>query len=406
MDNSDTMAATPKPSIPLQENGSPLHGGFVCGVAVHYKRQILFLVSVSVLAIIHNTFLRGGTIQYTMVPDDRSPKAALLPAKKGDTSSGSRINDANDANTGSQVENVQHIMAPNKSTSTAASLPTTITNRSSDFRISDASDKNIGPLSCEKVAGTNPYVPGVSIEGKVLTKNVTNDCHDCWGNMLSPYWAARAYAELGGYAFEGGPIGPENGWMRYLPTEVAAQDPKPKELHRFCNCTYGHSPAKRIYLYFHRCNGWGDIYQTIRNDTRNALQLFMETQNSSQKHKAVGLFGDKDWLVYNRCNIFNHAEQGFGSVDVYDAIPSTGKFTVFTLSNYGRRGGVEDQGLCPELDQVRDKRIKWRNPNLRIVSLPLSDMWVDFARLVFAPNVINPSAGSSWVSGRCDLAPS
>lgn len=116
----------------------------------------------------------------------------------------------------------------------------------------------------------------------------------------------------------------------------------------------------------------------------------------SWKRKIRGLFGDKDWLVYNRCNIFNHAEQGFGSVDVYDAIPSTGKFTVFTLSNYGRRGGVEDQGLCPELDQVRDKRIKWRNPNLRIVSLPLSDMWVDFARLVFAPNVINPSAGSSW----------
>ena len=131
----------------------------------------------------------------------------------------------------------------------------------------------------------------------------------------------------------------------------------------------------------------------------------METQNSSQKQKAVGLFGDKDWLVYNRCNIFNHGEQGFGSVDVYDAIPSTGKFTVFTLSNYGRREGVEHQGLCPELDQVRDKRIKWRNPNLRIVSLPPSDMWVDFARLVFAPNVINPSAGSSWVSGRRDLAP-
>lgn len=118
----------------------------------------------------------------------------------------------------------------------------------------------------------------------------------------------------------------------------------------------------------------------------------MNNESKEKTNQVMKVFDSNDWLIYDRCNIFGHGEHGFGSIETYDAIPATGSFRVYSLANYARG---EDNGLCPELHVLRDEYIKARNPNVRIITLPTSDMWIDFARLVYAPNVLIPSSGSS-----------
>lgn len=43
-----------------------------------------------------------------------------------------------------------------------------------------------------------------------------------WGNVLSPYWQARALAELAGHGFNGY-VGFEHSWLKYLPQELPPQ---------------------------------------------------------------------------------------------------------------------------------------------------------------------------------------
>ena len=79
----------------------------------------------------------------------------------------------------------------------------------------------------------------------------------------------------------------------------------------------------------------------------------------------------------------------------YNVIPTQGTFTVYTMS--GRKEGLGEQ-LCPQLHHIRNDYLRQRNPQISVVSLDNDDpMWVDFARLVYAPNVLIPSTGSSWV---------
>ena len=105
------------------------------------------------------------------------------------------------------------------------------------------------PVTCQSVAGTNPRIPGVSIRGHSLSKSFTY-YSDNWGNVLSPYWAARIYAELGGYEYTGRPIGPADGWMYHLPTSADAKSVRAGVLDKFCRCTMS-------YEFYHACNyGW------------------------------------------------------------------------------------------------------------------------------------------------------
>lgn len=60
----------------------------------------------------------------------------------------------------------------------------------------------------------------------------------------------------------------------------------------------------------------------------------------------------------------------------------------------GRR---EDRfGLCDDLVSASVDYIKHRNRDIDVTVLPTASSYVDFARLVFAPNVLISSVGSSW----------
>ena len=208
-----------------------------------------------------------------------------------------------------------------------------------------------------------------------------------YGNVLSPYWAARVLAELGGYKFEGKKFG-KGTFMEFLPTKVPAKPSRKHELERFlCNC------PQRLG-YYHECPyGHGNIAETIRHDTRMALRQFAAGRSEEEQRKALGsMFKKDDWLIYDRCCLLGHSLHGFATLSVYDVLPTEGAYTVYSLS-----GREEGEQSCEELHRIRDEYIKSRNPNITIKSFEQSsEIWIDFARLVFSPNLLIPSAGSSW----------
>jgi hypothetical protein len=235
-------------------------------------------------------------------------------------------------------------------------------------------------------------IPGVNIQDSTLTKAYTF-YSTRWGNVLSPYWAARAMAELGGYQYAGAAFG-EGTWMELLPTHAdAPSSTRPARFVRACQC--GES-----FVYFHRCNfGWGEIFATIRTDTRMALSNYSTTRPIEERDAYEKLFQPNDWLIYERCCILCHSEHGFGGLRTYDSIPAQGEenFTIFTLTqNQIDEEGNEGMGLCHRLHEEAMQSIRRRNPNVQIVALENAEMWVDYARIVYAPNLLVPSAGSSW----------
>jgi hypothetical protein len=183
--------------------------------------------------------------------------------------------------------------------------------------------------------------------------------------------------------------------MELLPTQAGApSSAQPALFLRACPC--GDS-----FVYFHRCNyGWGDIYATIRRDTRMALTNYAAARPTTERDGYATHFQPHDWLIYERCCILCHSEHGFGGVRSYDAISAPiggGNFTVFTLTqNQIDEVGDEGRGLCHRLHQEARQSIQTRHPQVRFVALESAEMWVDHARIVYAPNLLVPSAGSSW----------
>jgi hypothetical protein len=75
----------------------------------------------------------------------------------------------------------------------------------------------------------------------------------------------------------------------------------------------------------------------------------------------------------------------------------SGNFTVFSLTqNQLDDAGNKGRGLCHPLREAAMQSIQRRHPHVQIVGLDNAAMWVDFARIVYAPNLLVPSAGSSW----------
>ena len=208
-----------------------------------------------------------------------------------------------------------------------------------------------------------------------------------WGNVLSPYWAARAMAELGGFSYVGKTFG-RGSWMEHLPARAPAKPPQLQKYLRACKC------AK--FVYFHDCeHGWAEIGATIAKDTRTAVRSYAATVPNKSLAQIPFTWNDTDWLIYERCCILCHPGHGFVNIHAMDVLPKTGSYNVYTLTPRGIDQS-EGNGMCGRLHALRDEYIKWRNPHVNLVTLQPSDLWVDYARIVFAPNFVIPSAGTSW----------
>ena len=244
------------------------------------------------------------------------------------------------------------------------------------------------PNQCPERACTNgmPRIPGVQISSTTLRKSSTYVSQN-WGNVLSPYWAARAVAELGGYEYNGNSFG-RGTWMEYLPTKAPPRLPRKDRFHVLCSkCTH--------YEFFHRgeCSaGFGAIAPAILTDTRAAITQQAQRAHPKEVNQIFNFFQQQDWLIYHRCQIMDHKAHAPAVLCTYDVIPDQGNFTVYVM-----KGRPEDPlQLCDILVQESSQYIQKRNPNITVTILPQSTPYVDFSRLVFAPNVLVACVGSSW----------
>ena len=130
--------------------------------------------------------------------------------------------------------------------------------------------------------------------------------------------------------------------------------------------------------------GYGYIFQTIREDTRNAILKHSKRAKKEENDQIFKFFQPNDWLIYNRGVIFGHVAYAPGVLQTYDVISTNGIFHVYIMI-----GKKEDKfDLCSELVAGSMDYIKKRNPNANVTLLKMSTQYVDFSRLVFAPNVL------------------
>lgn len=260
------------------------------------------------------------------------------------------------------------------------------------------------PLKCSPNSCPNnlcpgdgfPKIPHVKLQdnGRTMQKQSTFVSNN-WGNVLSPYWAARSMAELGGYQYKGAVFG-KGSWMEYLPTYAPARTSNPELFHQVCKrCTH--------YEFFHRgeCSeAWSHISLAIANDTQNAIEEHARRAPREENDQIFNFFQPKDWLVYNRCCVFDHSQFAPGVLATFDAIPTVGAFNVYIMM-----GRDEDPfRLCKIIVKESIEYMQSRNPNINVTILDRASLYVDYSRLVFAPNVLVAGMGSSWALWSAVLA--
>ena len=148
-----------------------------------------------------------------------------------------------------------------------------------------------------------------------------------------------------------------------------------------------------MFFHFGECvDGWGRMAQMIREDTRSAIMKYSTRLKQDERDQIFNFFQPDDWVIYQRCLIFRHGFYAPAVLRTYSIIPTNGTFNVYIMP-----GRIEDDfGLCDEIMKESTKYIKNRNPNVNIKILKSGTKFVDFSRLVFAPNVLVPNIGSSW----------
>jgi hypothetical protein len=178
-----------------------------------------------------------------------------------------------------------------------------------------------------------------------------------WGNVLSPYWAARVWALLNGLEFKGRPFG-RGTWMEFLPS-LYQPDPtltNPQAAQQICStCNWLGSLE-----FFHECfSGWPAVLPAIQRDTRTAIAKFAEKQNLT-----IPLKGEKDsWYIYDRCEICAHSLHAPYRMSLYKSVlPKGKKIKVYYLPH---RSG----GRCQQIQDLRNKYIRKHVPNAEIIEV-------------------------------------
>eukprot|EP00457_Paulinella_chromatophora_P001760 gb/GEZN01001762.1/.p1 GENE.gb/GEZN01001762.1/~~gb/GEZN01001762.1/.p1 ORF type:complete len:904 (-),score=50.82 gb/GEZN01001762.1/:102-2813(-) len=304
-----------------------------------------------------------------------------------------------------------------------------------------------GPPSAAPCPGLN-FQPGQP--GKEAAKLQTGGYYYStrWGNVLSPYWMRRSVAYLGGASYSGARFGEE--WMEFLPTTYPASPPaNPRLLEETCNCYQRWS-----WEFGHECStGWMDIAPLIAQGTRYAFDQFFKQRKQTTAEQFFK-FRPTDWVIYDRCEFLS---DGHGTARLHhlDTLPSDSSFRIYyvtepehgnrqsglthvklrqnalrllislledaNLTEYGDtiaklyRGNVpppltheqlsisiagdrgsSDTSICQVYQGLRDLWLMKNRPKVSIVPIERTHLWSDFARLVYAPNVISLWSGSSW----------
>ena len=184
---------------------------------------------------------------------------------------------------------------------------------------------------------------------------------DRWGNVLSIYWAARAWAQLNGLHYRLLQP-PRRGWMRHLPAAVrndyCAVDWDASRV--FCEAC----PAVEM-RYVHECFAfWTRALATVRRDTRAAVAAHLARLDARARATpvAVPLRGVRGaWLLYDRCEACDHRLHGPYQFRLYDVLPASAPVAVYYWPQ---------AGACGRLQRARNAYIQRRRPLARVQPLP------------------------------------
>lgn len=205
-----------------------------------------------------------------------------------------------------------------------------------------------------------------------------------WGNVLSPYWQGRAMSALGNYSFKTFTFGAKT-WMKYLPTN---SDP----FINFTNYEQFRIACKQcdgiFWEFAHECVGaWDHIQPIIQKDTQNAIKSWLSING-----KSLPDFEHNDWYIYDRCaedTILNNNGHGPISFSAMNVIP----YTVTRIFIFQSREGMTP--TCVAIAEARKKFLlkRYSRAEVHFAGSSVDD---DFIKLVFAPNLIVGSVGSSF----------
>jgi hypothetical protein len=207
---------------------------------------------------------------------------------------------------------------------------------------------------------------------------------DRWGNVLSPYWLARSVANMLGYRFVCPRFGGSS-WMARLPTAIGPEPglcPNKEAFRRVCD-----HPNCDALVYAHKCAGWELAIPVISRDTRQALE------GSAALEKLPRWDKETDLVLWDRCaedTVASHSEHAPVGFSAIELVPESIRRIFYVYSAEGFK-----QKLCQEIQQARIEHIKQTRPSVEVILSPGS-MEEDFAKLVFAPNVLVVSSGSSF----------
>lgn len=198
-----------------------------------------------------------------------------------------------------------------------------------------------------------------------------------WGNSLSPYWTARAIALLSGLSFQANLA--TSTWMANLTRYAAANKTRANlaVVEKLCskNCTLMREGKRFKHLRFgHECtDAWTQIVDIIQADTRKALRPHFK-----------GVVDPREWLLYDR-PFANHPLQGYVDETNTDVVPCDARVIVIRCS-----------GLCRHIQLRRIQHLRQKCSTVIVNTKNMSSREVDFSRLVFTPNVLVGTAGSTW----------
>jgi len=216
--------------------------------------------------------------------------------------------------------------------------------------------------------------------------------------VLSPYWLARSVAKMLLYRFRTTAAVGDDSWMRFLPTDIA-----PPEGSNGCPNINNKEAFRRMcdhqriecdtLLYAHKCSGWELALPEMSGDTQQALAEHANTARMKLL-TSPSSWRDSDMVLWDRCahnTVCAHSEHAPIAFSGLEFIPSSIKRLFYVYAN----DSFQQSGICQQIQNARIEYLKQIRSDVQIILDP-GDIEEDFAKLVFSPNVIVVSAGSSF----------
>lgn len=207
------------------------------------------------------------------------------------------------------------------------------------------------------------------------------------GNALSSYFGYLSFAVLGGYDFYN-PAGfeeQEAGFLSYLPKYLPTTQPPDRPAFTTMCMRCGGT----LSLVHATCDyGWSYVAGLARTLIRTALGTYLHDQTDQGLEFPTFFASSDDWLIYDRMlfpDLVAAPGVGVATISIYDHLPRNKNYTLYILECPRVEG---HRKLYEKLLLERDRYFQTNLPRVKVVRLEPSSITEDFARMVYAPNLL------------------